>query len=132
MNTFEQRTAAPINGAAVAYCVGGRFVNRPYKDLGIEYVLIHSFEGFLHSTQGQGQVHADVAGAMEGSSVLHIDANFVAGFQHFVQRLAVLRAPSGAIDKEHVCALGFGNGDALPMRLDEIAGKFDIFTDDLP
>ena len=55
----------------------------------VEYVLVHSFEGFLHSAQRQGQVQPHVASAVEGAAVLDCHAHIPAGLEHIGNILAV-------------------------------------------
>ena len=80
-----------------------------------ENVLFQSPEGFLHPVPGQGQVHPQVAGAVEISAVLHRHAYPVAGVQHLIQRFSVGRAPAGWVSATDISLFtGFTNMPQIP------------------
>ena len=101
------------------------------KGSGIEHILVQPVEGLLHPGEGQGQVHADMAGAVERPSVLPGHAHVPSGLLQFVDGLSMGLAPLRAVQEQHVSALGPGDLHAVEMLRDVGAGKVHIAGDRL-
>ena len=69
---------------------------------------------------------------MEGAAVLHRHAYAPAALQNFVQGNAVSLAPAGAVDEEHIGALGLLDGDPGEVTGDKGAGVVHILREHLP
>lgn len=83
-------------------------------------------ERLLDAGTGRSQIHAQVAGAKEHGAILNGSAHIPAGVLHILNGLAVGLAPVGAVHEQHVGTLRLGNGHALEVLLDVIAGKVDV------
>ena len=97
-----------------------------------EYVLVQPPESLLNPAQGQGQVHPQMAGAVEGPAVLEGDAYVPGRLLHHVNGFSVGPAPFGAVQKQHIGALGAADKDAGEPVPDVIAGEGRILGQDLP
>ena len=100
--------------------------------LRIKNVSIQSPEGLLHPGSGQSQIHADMGRPMERTAVLPDNAHVPAHFQQFIQGHAMGSQPVGAVDKEHIGALGTEQGYAVEVIADIIHREIHIPRDDLP
>ena len=100
--------------------------------LPIENILVQPIESLLHPAQGQGQIHPQVAGAMELAAVLNGNTHIVAGGQYIIDGLAVAFAPAGAVQEQHVGALGTADSDTLKMLCNVFAGVVHVAGDDGP
>ena len=100
--------------------------------LRVKNVSIQSPEGFLHPGSGQSQIHADMGRPVEGTAVLPDNAHVPAHFQQFIQGHAMGSQPVGAVDKEHIGALGTEQGYAVEVIADIIHREIHISRDDLP
>ena len=92
----------------------------------VKNVLVHAVESLLDAGTGRSQIHAQVAGAKEHGAILDGSAHIPAGVLHILNGLAVGLAPVGAVHEQHIGTLRLGDGHALEMLLDVIAGKVDV------
>ena len=95
-------------------------------------VLVQSAEGFLDAGEGGSQIHADVAGTMELTTVLPGDADIPASLLQLKDGLVVFVAPLGTVQKEHISALGSGNLYACKMLCNIVTGIVYILGQNLP
>ena len=95
-------------------------------------MLFQPVKGLLYPREGQGQVHADVAGPVEGAAILPGHAHVPSGLLQLVDGGVVGGAPVGAVQKQHVGALGLGNFHPGEVLGDKAAGEIYVAGDGLP
>lgn len=94
---------------------------------GIEHISVQTIHCLFYKRKREGQVHADGIWAVEGPSVLPEDALADPGGKQLVHGLSMLPAPLGAIQKQHIGALGFCQSHALKMGSDIVVSIGYIF-----
>ena len=67
---------------------------------------------------------------MEGTAVLNGDAHIPGGLQDVIHGLAGALAPAGAVQEEHVGALGTADLHAAEAGVDVAAGQLHILVED--
>ena len=97
----------------------------------MEYVLVQPLESLLHTAQRQGQIHADMVLTVKGPAIPPDNTHILAGLEQLVQGLSLLLQPLGTVQEKHIGALGLGDGNALKVLFDVVAGEVHIAGDDI-
>ena len=73
-----------------------------------------------------------MAGAKEFPAILHGHTYIVAHFQHISDGFAMLFAPVGTFNEEHISTLRLADGDTVKVLFNVIAGEIHIAGQYLP